>query len=320
MSNAFEYFKNLTSTLNRWFDSHAELEIKSDINSNGIDWLRCLPFIILHLGCLGVIFVGWSWFAVSICVFLYLIRMFAITGFYHRYFSHNCFKTSRTLQFFFAVIGNSSTQRGPLWWAANHRHHHKFSDMKQDIHSPRHVGFWWSHMFWFTSRSHFPLKTDLIKDFLKFPELRFIDRYDTIIPILFGFLLFTGGNFMEINYPNLKTNGLQLLVWGFFVSTIVLFHVTCSTNSFSHMFGSRPFNTNDDSRNNFWVAILALGEGWHNNHHHSPSSVKQGIHWWQIDVTFYILSIMSWLGLVWDLRKPDIKPQINKNTLNQLAR
>ena len=307
MINTFAYFKNLTGTFSRWLDTHAELEFESDKQTKSIDWIRCTPFIFLHLGCFGVIYVGWSWFAVLASIAFYLIRMFAITGFYHRYFSHNCFKTSRALQFLFAALGNSSVQRGPLWWAANHRHHHKFSDKEKDIHSPRQVGFWWSHMFWFTSRSHFPVKTELIKDFLKFPELRFIDRYDTVIPIMYAILLYFGGNFIQSNYPGFHTNGLQLLVWCFFISTVVLFHITCSTNSIAHMFGSKPFPTNDDSRNNFWVAILALGEGWHNNHHHAPSSIKQGIHWWEVDITYYILNIMSWFGLVWDLRKPEIK-------------
>ena len=307
MSDSFAYFRNLTGTFSRWFDSHAELKVESDKSAKGIDWLRCIPFLILHFGCLGVIYVGWSWFAVLTSIFFYLARMFAITGFYHRYFSHNCFKTSRTLQFLFAALGNSSVQRGPLWWAANHRHHHKFSDKEKDIHSPRQVGFWWSHMFWFTARCHFPVKTDLIKDYIKFPELRFIDRFDTIIPVLCAIFLFLSGNFLESNYPDFHTNGLQLLVWGFFISTVILFHATCATNSFAHMFGSKPFPTNDDSRNNLWVALLALGEGWHNNHHHTPSSVKQGLHWWQIDVTFYILNMMSWLGLIWDLRQPEIK-------------
>ena len=114
MSNAFEYFKNLTSTLNRWFDSHAELEIKSDINSEGIDWLRCLPFIILHLGCLGVIFVGWSWFAVIIATALYFIRMFAITAFLHRYFSHRTYQMNRFWQFWMAFLAQTSAQKGIL--------------------------------------------------------------------------------------------------------------------------------------------------------------------------------------------------------------
>ena len=307
MTNTNSYYRNLTRTFSRWFDTHAALDFASDKQTKNIDWIRCIPFIFLHFGCLGVIYVGWSWFAVIASIFLYLARMFAITGFYHRYFSHNCFKTSRFIQFLFAALGNSSVQRGPLWWAANHRHHHKYSDKNKDIHSPRQVGFWWSHMFWFTSRCHFPVKTNLIKDFLKFPELRFIDRFDTIIPIIYAFILYLGGEFLQSNYPSFNTNGLQLLVWCFFISTVALFHVTCSTNSFAHMFGSQPFETNDDSRNNFWVAILALGEGWHNNHHHTPSSIKQGIHWWELDITYYILKIMSWAGLIWDLRRPEIK-------------
>ncbi len=256
----------------------------------------------MHTMCLGVIWVGWSWFAVLTAAGLYFIRMFAITGFYHRYFSHNAFKTNRFWQFIFAVIGNSSVQRGPLWWAAHHRHHHRYADTEKDIHSPSRHGFIWSHIGWLTSPANFPTKMQYVKDWAKYPELRWINRYDIFIPVLMAVILFGGGNLLQDYAPGLGTNGPQLLIWGFFISSVVLFHGTVTINSFDHMIGSRRYDTPDTSRNNAILALITLGEGWHNNHHHYAVTAKQGFYWWEIDVTYYLLKILSWLGIVWDLR------------------
>ncbi len=288
-------------TLVRWFDSQAGIADLKDENSKEIDWLRCIPFFMLHVACLSVFWVGYSTTALIIAGGLYLIRMFAITGFYHRYFSHRAFKTSRWVQFIFAIIGASSVQRGPLWWAAHHRHHHCSSDSSEDIHSPVQDGFLWSHMFWFTNRSNFKTRNNLISDFNRFPELRWIDRFDILIPVTLGALVFLAGEVLNAYFPELGTTGPQLLVWGL-ISTVVLFHATCSTNSLAHLFGKSRYQTGDASRNNFWIALITLGEGWHNNHHHYPASVQQGFHWWEIDITYWILVLMSKVGLVWDLR------------------
>jgi stearoyl-CoA desaturase (delta-9 desaturase) len=284
----------------RWFDTGSE-QLGADQWPDRIDWLRVIPFIALHLACLGAIWVGTSWFAVATAIALYALRMFAITGFYHRYFSHKAFGTSRPVQFLFAVLGAASVQRGPLWWAAHHRHHHRHADTDQDIHSPRH-GFWRSHMGWFLTPRSFGTDHAAIKDLSRFPELRLLDRFDIVVPALLAVGLFALGNWLEGNYPALETNGPQLLVWGFFISTVVLFHVTVTINSLAHRWGSRRFATNDDSRNNWLLALLTFGEGWHNNHHHFPGSARQGFKWWELDVTYYALRVMSWLGLVWDLK------------------
>ena len=216
----------------RWFDSDASINQISDADIKKVDWFRIIPFVILHLGCLGVIWVGWSWFAVLTAAGLYFIRMFGITGFYHRYFSHNAFKANRFWQFIFAVIGNSSVQRGPLWWAAHHRHHHRYADTEKDIHSPSRHGFIWSHIGWLTSPANFPTKMQYVKDWAKYPELRWINRFDIVIPILLAVVLFWGGNLLEDYAPGLGTNGPQLLIWGFFISSVVLFHGTVTINSF----------------------------------------------------------------------------------------
>jgi stearoyl-CoA desaturase (delta-9 desaturase) len=252
--------------------------------------------------CLGVFFVGFSWIAFAVCVGLYVIRMFAVTGFYHRYFSHKTFRTTRVGQFVFATIGASAVQRGPLWWAAHHRHHHRHSDTDLDSHSPHTHGFLWSHMLWFMTREHFPTRYRLVPDLTRFRELVFLDRYDMVVPVLLGFGTLGLGWLLGIFAPGLGTNGLQMLIWGFFVSTVLLFHGTSTINSLAHLFGRRRFETTDHSRNSFLLAIITLGEGWHNNHHHFPGTVRQGFYWWEFDPTFYGLKVMSWLGIIWDLR------------------
>ncbi len=269
---------------------------------SGIDWRLVWPFIGVHLACFAVILVGWSWVAIATAVGLYAIRMFAITAFYHRYFAHRSFKTSRTVQFIFALIGNMSAQRGPLWWAAHHRQHHAASDRPNDVHSPKQHGFWRAHLGWFLQQESFATRRHRINDWLRYPELRWLDRYDLLVPILLALGLFGMGTWLEWTAPQLNTNGWQLLVWGFFVSTTVLYHATYTVNSLAHLFGNQPFKTGDESRNNFWIALLTFGEGWHNNHHHYPASVRQGFQWWQIDLSYYLLRCMAWLGLIWDLK------------------
>jgi len=283
----------------RWFDTRVDDDAPA---SERIDWVRVIPFVGMHLACLGVIWVGVSWFAVAVALLLYAARMFAITGFYHRYFSHRAFRTSRPLQFGFAVLGASSVQRGPLWWASHHRNHHRHSDRPEDVHSPRQHGFLWSHMGWFLTPRGFRTDWNAIRDLQKFPELRWLDRFDLLLPVLLAWALFALGGWLETAAPQLQTSAAQLLVWGFFISTVVLFHVTVSINSLAHRFGRRRFDTRDDSRNNWWLALLTFGEGWHNNHHHFPGSARQGFRWWELDLTYLGLRAMAAVGLVWDLK------------------
>jgi len=289
---------SIKNSIASWFNTES---LEPTTTDERIDWARILPFIGLHLACAAVIWVGVSWVAVLVAVASYAIRMFAITAFYHRYFSHRTFKTSRPVQFLFALIGAASTQRGPLWWAAHHRHHHKAADRHDDPHSPRH-GFLWSHMGWFLSRKHFPTDHSQIPDLMEFPELRLLDRYDLLVPVVYAAALFFLGVGLNAMFPNLGTSGWQMLVWGYFISTVVLIHVTLTINSLAHVWGRRRYATSDDSRNNFFLALLTLGEGWHNNHHHFPGSARQGFYWWEIDISFYVLKIMSWMGLVRDLK------------------
>jgi stearoyl-CoA desaturase (delta-9 desaturase) len=284
-----------------WFDTSAAVSI-DDAKADRVDWVRVIPFIGLHAACLGVLAVGFSWFALWVAVALYTLRMFAITGFYHRFFSHRAFKTSRPMQFLFGLIGASSVQRGPLWWAAHHRHHHRYSDQPNDLHSPSQHGFIKSHMGWFMTPRAFPIDWKAIPDLERFPELKFLDRFDILVPVALAAFLFGLGGLLERVAPGLHTNGPQLLIWGFFVSTIVLFHATVTINSLAHVWGSRRYETRDTSRNNLWLALLTFGEGWHNNHHHYPASARQGFFWWQVDLTWYVLKGLAAIGLIWDLK------------------
>ena len=294
--------KRMLNVLARWFDSTANVD-DSITALDDPDWIRILPFISIHVMCFGVFWVGWSWTAILVGVGLYWAQMFAITAFYHRYFSHRSFRTSRWCQFIFALVGSSAVQRGPLWWAAHHRYHHRHSDEETDIHhSPVRHGFWWSHVGWLTTRRNFPSNLSAVPDLARYPELRWLDRYDSLVPALLAIALFVLGSMLDRISPSLGVAGPQLLVWGFFISTVVLLHATFTINSLAHVIGRRRFATPDGSRNSFLLALITLGEGWHNNHHRFPGSAQQGFYWWEIDVTYYVLRIMAWLGMIWDLK------------------
>jgi stearoyl-CoA desaturase (delta-9 desaturase) len=292
----------LGRSLLRWLDSDAVPARTEIASGHGIDWLRTAPFVLLHLSCFAVIWVGWSPFALVFALALYWLRMFAITGFYHRYFSHKAYKTSRPAQFLFALLGASAAQRGPLWWASMHRHHHIHSDTPDDAHSPGQHGFFWSHMGWFLSDSCFATRSERVMDLAGFAELRFLDRFDALVPLLLALGVYGFGEYLAASRPGFATNGLQLLVWGFAISTVALYHATFSVNSLAHHWGRRRYDTRDHSRNNVLIALLTLGEGWHNNHHHYPGSARQGFYWWEIDVTYYGLKLLERAGLIRDLR------------------
>jgi len=272
-------------------------------DSENIDFARIFPFILMHLSVFLVIYCGVSLAAAGLCLFSYLVRMFAITGFYHRYFSHKTFKTNRTVQFIFAFLGCASTQRGPLWWAAHHRKHHKHSDEPADAHSPVAHNFWWSHMGWFLCRKHFPTDKRYVQDWLKFKELELINRYDWFAPVVYALFMYLLGCAAESMFPTIGLNGSQALIWGFFVSTVILYHGTFVINSLAHKWGSSPFETGDSSRNNLWLSVITLGEGWHNNHHFYPNTVRQGFRRYEFDPTYWILRCMQSLGLIHSCRE-----------------
>lgn len=285
----------------RWFDSWAPSPADATADPFHTDWVRMIPFLAMHLGCGLVLLTGWSPAALGVAAALYAVRMFAITAFYHRYFSHRTFRTNRFWQFLFALVGATAVQRGALWWAAHHRAHHKRADLPEDVHSPRHHGFWWAHMGWITSRANFRTDTSRVPDLMKFPELRWLDRFDTAVPLLLAGALYGLGEGVRALWPASGTSGFQMVAWGFFVSTIVLFHATCTINSLAHRMGTRRYETADDSRNSLLLALLTFGEGWHNNHHHYPSAAAQGFRRWEVDPTLWGLRALEAVGIVREL-------------------
>jgi len=245
----------------------------------------------LHLACLLLLWTPFKWTYLVWLAATYSIRMFAITGGYHRYFAHRTFKTNRVFQFVLAFLAQSSAQMGVLWWAAHHRTHHRYSDTEKDVHSPVRENFWWAHIGWVLVGGASEYDTRVISDFERFPELRLLNRFHIVPFLLFGAAVFALG-------------GYPAFVWGFVVSTVLLWHCTFSINSLAHLWGTRPFETGDYSRNNFFLALITLGEGWHNNHHQFMYSARQGLRWWEIDVTYYVLLILSLFGIVRELRAP----------------
>jgi stearoyl-CoA desaturase (delta-9 desaturase) len=294
-----------------WIDSWAGTQPADDLLPARVDWLRIVPFLALHACVLFVFVVGVSWVAVAVAAGLYALRMFGISAGYHRYFAHRAFKTSRLGQFCFALLGSSAVQRGPLWWSAHHRDHHRVSDEQADPHSPARHGFLWSHMGWFTSRSNLRTRLENVPDWARFPELVWLDRF-TFVPVLaLAAATYGLGALLAQVAPGLGTNGPQMLVWSFVISTVVLYQGTFTINSLAHRWGRRRYATSDDSRNNLVLALITLGEGWHNNHHHYPAAARQGFYWWEIDLSLYALRTLALLGLVWDLKglPPGVREQ-----------
>jgi stearoyl-CoA desaturase (delta-9 desaturase) len=248
--------------------------------------------ILMHLAVLLAVVVPLSWKALAMMAGGYSLRMWAVTGGYHRYFAHRSYKTSRGFQFLLAALGATTMQNGPIWWASVHRSHHRQSDGPGDPHSPVLRGFWYAHLGWnFGVQRPDADNRSNVSDLTRYPELRFVDRHDWLFLIGYALLCFAIG-------------GRTGLVWGFVVSTVAVFHATLLINSLAHTWGSRRYATGDESRNSGLLALVTFGEGWHNNHHHCPGSVRQGLFWWEIDVTYYVLRGLSWLGVVWDLRQP----------------
>jgi stearoyl-CoA desaturase (delta-9 desaturase) len=254
------------------------------------DYLSRTIYWGIHAACLLVLVTGAPALALVLCAATYAVRVFGITGVYHRYFSHKGYKTSRVFQFVLAFIGASATQKGPLWWASTHRRHHRYSDQPGDPHSPK-DGWWHSHQGWIFQERWSGTNLEAIRDFSRYPELVWLNQYHFVAPLALAVLCWAIGGFAG-------------LVWGFAVSTTLLWHATYSINSLAHLWGTRRYETGDTSRNNLLLALLTFGEGWHNNHHHYMASARNGFLWWEIDITYYVLRALAAVGLVWDLREP----------------
>lgn len=265
-----------------------------------IEWRTSIAFVVFHFVPLLAVFTGVTARAVIFGVVAYFIRVFAITGGYHRYFAHRSYRLARVPQFLLAFLGTTTVQQGPLWWAAHHRDHHRFSDTERDPHTPR-KGFWYAHIGWILAPANKGTGSniDRIKDFARYPELRFLDRFHMLGPILLGVLAYL-------------VAGWSGVVIGFFASTIVLWHATFLINSAAHLVGRRRHATTDTSRNSWLLAVITLGEGWHNDHHHYQSACRQSDRWWQWDPTYQIVRAFGWLGIARDIRRRPAWAKENK--------
>ncbi|MCB0320874.1 MAG: acyl-CoA desaturase [Bdellovibrionales bacterium] len=266
--------------------------------------VREIPFVIIHLIPLAALWTGATFFDWALCFSLYVIRMFFVTAGYHRYFSHRTYQTSRIFQFILAFMAETSAQKGILWWSANHRLHHKYSDTPKDPHSMKIYGFWYSHLGWILGPDYKESRWDLVRDLVKFPELRFLDRFHLLPPVVLALTCMALGGWVNGGSPTLMFQaGWSTLFIGFFLSTVLLYHGTFSVNSLMHRFGRPRYKTGDESKNSWWLAIISLGEGWHNNHHYYQSSTRQGFFWWEYDITYYVLRILALFGVVWGIRE-----------------
>lgn len=277
-------------------------------------WVSRVVVFGLHAGCLLALWTGVSWTAALVCFVAYVVRGFGITGGYHRLFSHRAYETGPVFRSIMAILGVTAVQGGPLKWSREHRHHHKESDEPGDLHSPKQPSFFWAHIGWILSGEEMAVRAN-VKDLEKYSELVWIERLQVPILLCYVLGLYALGTFLGDAFG---TSGMQMVVWGFFVSTVVTWHITWAVNSVNHTFGSRRFETTDDSRNNWLVGILALGEGHHNNHHAHPGLARQGLLWWEIDFTYYVLKALSCVGLVWNLNEPEPEVYTVARSLSRL--
>ncbi len=282
-----------------------------------LNYSVCIQFLLIHLACLAAIWTGVSVIAVVTCLALYVVRMFAITAGFHRFFSHRTYQTGRIFGFLLAFTGTAAYQKGPLWWSSHHRRHHLHADTEDDLHSPLTRTLWRSHVGWFLHRESQATEWALIPNLLKYRDLHLLDRFYQVPPVVLAVAAFVFGVVLHRYAPSLGTSGWQMLVWGFFISTVLLYHGTFTVNSLAHIFGKRRFATADNSRNNLFVAFITLGEGWHNNHHHYATSERQGFYWWELDISHYTLRVLSWFGIVWDLRTPPSSAALRRQSLSQ---
>lgn len=279
-------------------------------------------FLGVHLMPLAAFWTGATFFDWMVCIFLYFFRMFWVTGGYHRYFAHKSYKTSRFFQFVIAFMAQTTAQKGALWWAAHHRHHHRHSDTPADPHSMKIYGFWYSHIGWIVGPDFKKTDYKVIGDYAKFPELVWLNKKHMVPALVLGLVCMALGGIVNGGSITMMftTAGFSTLFVGFFLSTVILYHGTFSINSIMHKFGRQRYETGEESKNSVWLALLTMGEGWHNNHHYYEVAGRQGFFWWEIDITYYILKAMSWTGLIWELKEvPNhIKYSKNKEHAKQL--
>ncbi|MDR1989155.1 MAG: acyl-CoA desaturase [Acidobacteriaceae bacterium] len=249
-------------------------------------------FWLVQASALLVFFVPFTWPLVALWAVSHFLRAMGLTLSFHRYYAHRSFQMNRVARFIWTFIGVAAMQKGPLWWAGHHVNHHRFADREGDPHSPMVSGVYYAHIGWFLNdakHDRIEATNPVIRDFSKVPEIAFLDRYFFLPPLMLAVTMFAIG-------------GWPWLVWGFCLPTMTLAHSTFAINTVNHMFGSRRFDTIDESRNNPITAIFAVGEGWHNNHHRYQRSARNGFYWWEFDPTWYAIRTMQAVGLAWNVQ------------------
>lgn len=278
--------------------------MSASAQSRRLAWAVTSIMTAVHVACLGLIYTGISKVGALVGLLMYCIRGLGVTAGYHRLLAHRAFKAGRLVQFVLAFCGSLAAQGGPLWWVSHHRTHHRHTETAEDPHSPVAHGFWRAHMGWMFQPESYRQTATNIKDLMKFPEIRFLQRHYLLILVAQVGLLFALGVFLNARFPELGTSGLEFILLGFALSTVLLWHGTFMVNSVCHRWGKRPYGQRNESTNNLWVALLTFGEGWHNNHHRFASSARHGLRWWQVDPTYYLLRVLNVFGLVSDLKLP----------------
>jgi stearoyl-CoA desaturase (Delta-9 desaturase) len=250
-------------------------------------------FWLVQASALLVFAVPFSWGYLALWAGSHFVRAVGLTLAFHRYYAHRAFQMNRVARFVCTFIGVAAMQKGPLWWAGHHVYHHKFADRDGDPHSPKVSGFYYAHIGWFLNdQKHKKIdpSNPVVRDFSKYPEVRLLDEYYFVPPLLLGLAMYAIG-------------GFPWLVWGFCLPTMTLAHATFAINTINHLYGSRRFETRDESRNNALTALFAAGEGWHNNHHRYQRSARNGFYWWEFDLTYYVILAMRAVGLAWDVQQ-----------------
>jgi len=256
------------------------------------NFVQVSVFWLVQASALLVFAVPFRWAFLALWAVSHFTRAIGLTLIFHRYFAHRAFKMNRVARFVWAFIGTAAMQKGPLWWAGHHVNHHKFADRDGDPHSPMVSGVYYAHIGWFlhdTKYDKVEATNPVIRDFSKVPEIAWLEKWFFVPPAALALGLYFFG-------------GMPSLVYGFCLPTMTLAHATFAINTVNHMFGSRRFETLDESRNNVLTAVFAAGEGWHNNHHRFQRAARNGFYWYEVDVTWYVIRAMAAVGLIWDIQ------------------
>jgi len=262
----------------------------------GINWIFAIALAGFHLGALAALFYfRWSALVVFAAMWV-LAQNVGIAMGYHRLLTHRGYATPKWLEYCIATFGTLALQGGPIYWVAIHRMHHRYTDKPGDPHSPR-DGKWWSHMGWImngTLRNETKALKQYAPDLSREPFYLWLNKYHWLPLTVVGLSLLAFG-------------GWPWILWGAFLPVTIGLHVTWLVNSVTHLWGRRRFATRDDSRNNLWVALLTGGEGWHNNHHAFPVSARHGLAWYEVDVNYYGICLLKWLGLARHIKTASLK-------------